>query len=71
MASLLYLYKLNTLINRKDFMEPKENFVLLSMRAHRSTGGESFEDLQKSIQRCCWVGYTGTPMFDKVVGKRY
>lgn len=62
--------KLNTLINRKDFVVPKKNFVFIVDEAHRSTGGESFEDLQKVFRGAAWVGYTGTPMFDKVVGKK-
>ena len=62
--------KLNTLINRKDFVVPKKNFVFIVDEAHRSTGGESFEDLQKVFKGAAWVGYTGTPMFDKVVGKK-
>lgn len=62
--------KLNTLINRKDFVVPKKNFVFIVDEAHRSTGGESFEDLQKVFKGAAWVGYTGTPMFDNVVGKK-
>lgn len=61
--------KLNTLINRKDFVVPKKNFVFIVDEAHRSTGGESFEGLQKVFKGAAWVGYTGTPMFDNVVGK--
>ena len=57
-------------INRKDFVVPKKNFVFIVDEAHRSTGGESFEDLQKVFKGAAWVGYTGTPMFDKVVGKK-
>ena len=62
--------KLNTLINRKDFVVPNKNFVFIVDEAHRSTGGESFEDLQKVFKGAAWVGYTGTPMFDKVIGKK-
>ena len=62
--------KLNTLINRKDFVVPNKNFVFIVDEAHRSTGGESFEGLQKVFKGAAWVGYTGTPMFDKVVGKK-
>lgn len=62
--------KLNTLINRKDFVVPKKNFVFIVDEAHRSTGGESFEGLQKVFKGAAWVGYTGTPMFDNVVGKK-
>ena len=51
-------------------MVPKKNFVFIVDEAHRSTGGESFEDLQKVFKGAAWVGYTGTPMFDKVVGKK-
>ena len=32
--------------------------------AHRSTGGDSFENIQKSFPHAAWVGYTGTPMFE-------
>ena len=62
--------KLNTLINRKDFVLPNKNFVFIVDEAHRSTGGESFEGLQKVFKGAAWVGYTGTPMFDNVVGKK-
>ena len=62
--------KLNTLINRRDFVLPEKNFVFIVDEAHRSTGGESFEELQKVFKGAAWVGYTGTPMFDKVVGKK-
>ena len=33
--------------------------------AHRSTGGESFDNIQKAFKHAAWVGYTGTPMFDE------
>ena len=49
---------------------PNKNFVFIVDEAHRSTGGESFEDLQKVFKGAAWSWYTGTPMFDKVVGKK-
>lgn len=61
--------KLTKLIQRKDFTLPKYNFVFIVDEAHRSTGGDSFEDLQKVFKGAAWVGYTGTPMFDEVAGK--
>lgn len=61
--------KLTKLIQRKDFTLPKKNFVFIVDEAHRSTGGESFEELQKVFKGAAWVGYTGTPMFDEVAGK--
>ncbi|MBY5034448.1 DEAD/DEAH box helicase family protein [Streptococcus gallolyticus] len=57
--------KLNTLINRKNFKTPDKNIVFVVDEAHRSTGGESFRDIQKAFKRSAWVGYTGTPMFDE------
>lgn len=62
--------KLNTLISRKDFVVPKKHIIFIVDEAHRSTGGDSFEELQKTFKGAAWVGYTGTPMFDEVVGKK-
>ena len=61
--------KLTKLIQRKDFTLPNYNFVFIVDEAHRSTGGDSFEDLQKVFKGAAWVGYTGTPMFDEMAGK--
>jgi len=57
--------KLDTLIKRKSFKSPEKNIVFIVDEAHRSTGGESFEAIQKAFKHAAWVGYTGTPMFDK------
>ena len=57
--------KLDTLIKRKNFKSPEKNIVFVVDEAHRSTGGESFEAIQKAFKRAAWVGYTGTPMFDE------
>ena len=57
--------KLDTLVKRKSFKSPDKNIVFIVDEAHRSTGGESFENIQKSFKRSAWVGYTGTPMFEE------
>lgn len=63
--------KLDTLIKRKSFKSPDKNIVFIVDEAHRSTGGDSFEIIQKAFKHSAWVGYTGTPMFDDAAtGKR-
>ncbi|WP_042200857.1 type I restriction endonuclease subunit R [Paenibacillus camerounensis] len=57
--------KLDTLVKRKSFKAPDKNIVFIVDEAHRSTGGESFKNIQKAFKRSAWVGYTGTPMFDE------
>lgn len=57
--------KLDTLVKRKSFKTPDKNIVFIVDEAHRSTGGESFEKIQKAFKKSAWVGYTGTPMFDE------
>lgn len=56
--------KLETLVKRKSFKSPDRNIVFIVDEAHRSTGGEGFESIQKAFKRAAWVGYSGTPMFD-------
>ncbi|WP_165089583.1 type I restriction endonuclease subunit R, EcoR124 family [Neisseria yangbaofengii] len=63
--------KLQTLIKRRSFTPPEKNIVFIVDEAHRSTGGEGFEEIQKAFKHSAWVGYTGTPMFDETTnGKR-
>lgn len=63
--------KLNALIHRSHFKSPDKNIVFIVDEAHRSTGGDSFPEIQKAFKRSAWVGYTGTPMFDETTkGKR-
>lgn len=63
--------KLQTLIKRRSFVAPDKNILFIVDEAHRSTGGDSFESIQKAFKRSAWVGYTGTPMFDETTkGKR-
>lgn len=57
--------KLDTLVKRKSFKAPDKNIVFIVDEAHRSTGGESFEKIQKAFKKSAWIGYTGTPMFDE------
>ena len=57
--------KLDTLVKRKAFKAPDKNIVFIVDEAHRSTGGDSFKNIQKSFKKSAWVGYTGTPMFDE------
>ncbi|MFT8343346.1 MAG: HsdR family type I site-specific deoxyribonuclease [Clostridium beijerinckii] len=57
--------KLDTLVKRKSFQAPDKNIVFIVDEAHRSTGSENFEKIQKAFKRSAWVGYTGTPMFDE------
>ncbi|URZ07086.1 type I restriction endonuclease subunit R [Clostridium felsineum] len=57
--------KLDTLVKRKSFKAPDKNIVFIVDEAHRSTGSENFEKIQKAFKTSAWVGYTGTPMFDE------
>lgn len=57
--------KLDKLIKRKSFKSPEKNIVFIVDEAHRSTGGDSFEAIQKAFKHAAWVGYTGTPTFDE------
>jgi type I restriction enzyme R subunit len=57
--------KLDTLVKRKTFKAPDKNIVFIVDEAHRSTGGDSFRNIQKAFKKSAWVGYTGTPMFDE------
>ncbi len=56
--------KLDTLVKRKSFKVPDKNIVFIVDEAHRSTGSENFEKIQKTFKKSAWIGYTGTPMFD-------
>lgn len=57
--------KLDALVKRKTFKAPEKNIVFIVDEAHRSTGGDSFYNIQKAFKHAAWVGYTGTPMFDE------
>lgn len=57
--------KLERLVKRASFKAPEKNIVFIVDEAHRSTGGEAFETIQKAFKHAAWLGYTGTPMFDE------
>lgn len=57
--------KLERLVKRRSFQPPEKNIVFIVDEAHRSTGGEAFETIQKAFRHAAWLGYTGTPMFDE------
>lgn len=56
--------KLERLCSRKNFKAPDRNFVFIVDEAHRSTGGQAFERIQKAFKKSAWIGYTGTPIFN-------
>jgi len=41
--------KLNTLVHRKNFKAPHKRILFIVDEAHRSTGGESFKEIQKAF----------------------
>lgn len=55
--------KLQRLVSRKNFKAPEQNIIFIVDEAHRSTGSEIFENIQKKFKRGYWLGYTGTPVF--------
>lgn len=57
--------KLERLVKRASFRAPDKHIVFIVDEAHRSTGGEAFEAIQKAFKHAAWLGYTGTPMFDE------
>lgn len=57
--------KLDKLVKRASFKAPEKNIVFIVDEAHRSTGSENFQAIQKAFKHSAWIGYTGTPMFDE------
>lgn len=59
--------KMNRLADR--FADEKDKFdkniLFVVDEAHRSTGGEGFEKARNFFKNAAWIGYTGTPMFEK------
>lgn len=62
--------KLERLTSRKGYKAPDRNYIFIVDEAHRSTGTDKFEKLQKQFPHSGWVGYTGTPTFDDETGHR-
>ncbi|WP_274458280.1 type I restriction endonuclease subunit R [Fructobacillus sp. CRL 2054] len=59
--------KMNILAERYADQRDKfdKNILFVVDEAHRSTGGEGFAKARKFFKNAAWVGYTGTPMFEK------
>lgn len=63
--------KLQRLIKREKFSAPDKNILFIVDEAHRSTGTDVFEEIQKAFPHSAWIGYSGTPVFDeKLKGRR-
>lgn len=43
----------------------KKNILFIVDEAHRSTAGDMLQSIKSTFTRSAWVGYTGTPNFDK------
>lgn len=43
----------------------KKNILFIVDEAHRSTAGDMLQSIKTTFTRSAWVGYTGTPNFDK------
>lgn len=48
----------------------QKNIVFIVDEAHRSTDGDMLADIRAALPNSAWVGYTGTPSFDRVAGSR-
>ncbi len=63
--------KLQRLIKRENFKAPDKNILFIVDEAHRSTGTDRFDQIQKAFPGSAWLGYSGTPIFDeKMKGRR-
>ena len=56
--------KMRKLIQRSGFKAPNKNILFIVDEAHRSTGSDTFRDIQKAFPKSAWIGYSGTPVFD-------
>ncbi len=57
--------KLNRLVGRSSFKAPDKKILFIIDEAHRSTGTDAFDKIQKAFPRSAWIGYSGTPVFDE------
>lgn len=57
--------KMHRLLKRDGYKAPDKSILFIVDEAHRSTGTQSFEDIQKAFPRSAWIGYSGTPVFDE------
>lgn len=53
------------LAKKMDSAIDDRNVVFIVDEAHRSTNGELLPLIKQRFPRSAWVGYTGTPVFDK------
>lgn len=56
--------KLQRLVRKPNFKAPDKRILFIVDEAHRSTGGEVFQTIQKKFPHSSWIGYTGTPIFE-------
>lgn len=59
--------KLQRLIRKGKFKAPDKNILFIVDEAHRSTGTDKFDDIQKAFPKSAWIGYSGTPVFEATV----
>lgn len=64
------IQKMSRYVERKQYKPTDDNILFIVDEAHRSTGdGISSEGMLETIRRkmprSAWIGYTGTPNFDK------
>lgn len=57
--------KMDALVRNEKFKNNKDHVVFIVDEAHRSTSGEMLERIKKGFPNSAWIGYTGTPIFDK------
>lgn len=62
--------KLHKLINREKFIAPDKNFLFIVDEAHRSTGTKKFGEIQEKFPHSAWIGYSGTPVFERAHDKQ-
>lgn len=48
----------------------QKNIVFIVDEAHRSTDGDMLADIRTTLPNAAWIGYTGTPSFEKTPGSR-
>jgi type I restriction enzyme, R subunit len=63
--------KFSTASKLKDCYNPSDNIIVLVDEGHRSTGGETFERMRKSLPNASYIAFTGTPLLknDKTQNK--
>nr|WP_321315079.1 HsdR family type I site-specific deoxyribonuclease [uncultured Ligilactobacillus sp.] len=62
--------KMDRLISQKKDFKYDKNVVFIVDEAHRSTAGDMIQRIKKAFPNSGWVGYTGTPIFDKDIDSK-